>query len=557
MTDNPNVMRGVLTGVVTQLKSKYADHLIDIGGCSLHHVSNAIKNSLPELHNSEELEDFLQNVSSFFTFHVEFCEKFSHIQEIFDLKKHRILQYCEVRFLSVYPVFERLIEQYKALKQLFLEEIPKYHKKVAKQPRARHIRDALKDKFTLPTLFFILHVLEIFQKYEKLFQRSSTTIHLLYDKQVDLFRTTLIYFCRLEMIENCKFSQDLLGFDFEKSENILPFKDFSIGSNAKKLIQDFSENDRTVFMVSIKNFFTKICKQLKKNLSLDNKLLANLRFLNPENKRIEAEKIVKVASAMPPKFRLTTRERDALSIEWKLLGLETIPEVKKVKGHICVRDYWNTIFDLKDAGDTKFPLIQRVVKFALSIAEANADVERIFSQVFHIVNKDRNRLSTDTIRGLLVTKSYLQTIGTCLNFKVDDSMMASIKMSHRKYTERTKSDKNDESCVHKRVLENAKKTFEGNKKLKSIEAKRMLIEKQEEAIKSSQAKAKLHLEQAHMLMEDSEKMSDLLEKEKKELDKSEQQVKQSIIKSTCHKIVEKQHKDMLCTADINNNNENE
>ena len=266
---------------------------------------------------------------------------------------------------------------------------------------------------------------------------------------------------------------------------------------------------------------------------------------------------MKVASAMPPKFRLPTRERDALSIEWKLLGLETIPEVKKVKGHICVRDYWNTIFDLKDAGDTKFPLIQRVVKFALSIAEANADVERIFSQVFHIVNKDRNRLSTDTIRGLLVTKSYLQTIGTCLNFKVDDSMMASIKMSHRKYTERTKSDKNDESCVHKRVLENAKKTFEGNKKLKSIEAKRMLIEKQEEAIKSSQAKAKLHLEQAHMLMEDSEKMSDLLEKEKKELDKSEQQVKQSIIKSTCHKIVEKQHKDMLCTADINNNNENE
>ena len=52
-------------------------------------------------------------------------------------------------------------------------------------------------------------------------------------------------------------------------------------------------------------------------------------------------------------------------------------------------------------------------------------------------------------------------------------------------------------------------------------------------------------------------MFDLLEKEKKELDKSEQQVKQSIIKSTCHKIVEKQHKDMLCTADINNDNENE
>ena len=46
MSDNPNVMRGALSGLVTQMKSKYAVHMIDIGGCSLHHVPNAIKNSL-------------------------------------------------------------------------------------------------------------------------------------------------------------------------------------------------------------------------------------------------------------------------------------------------------------------------------------------------------------------------------------------------------------------------------------------------------------------------------------------------------------------------------
>ena len=46
-------------------------------------------------------------------------------------------------------------------------------------------------------------------------------------------------------------------------------------------------------------------------------------------------------------------------------------------------------------------------------------------------------------------------------------------------------------------------------------------------------------------MEDSEKISTFLEKEK-DLDKSEKQVQQSIIKSTCQKIVRKQH-----------NNENE
>ena len=55
------------------------------------------------------------------------------------------------------------------------------------------------------------------------------------------------------------------------------------------------------------------------------------------------------------------------------------------------------------------------------------------------------------------------------------------------------------SPVSIRVLEDAKKAFEGNKRLRSIEARKMVIEKQEEAIKSSQTKAKLLLEQAHLL----------------------------------------------------------
>ena len=58
-----------------------------------------------------------------------------------------------------------------------------------------------------------------------------------------------------------------------------------------------------------------------------------------------------------------------------------------------------------------------------------------------------------------------------------------------------------------RVLEDAKKVFEGNKRLRSIEARKMIIEKQEEAIKSSQTKAMLLLEQTNLLMEDSENVN--------------------------------------------------
>ena len=114
-----------------------------------------------------------------------------------------------------------------------------------------------------------------------------------------------MYFCKLELIRNCKNSDDILSIDFSKSDTVLPYEEISIGSDARRLISDFREEDKIVFFESIKNFFRKICNQLKKNLSLSNKLLANLRFLKPENKNIGAEKmILGVVKSMPPKFRL-------------------------------------------------------------------------------------------------------------------------------------------------------------------------------------------------------------------------------------------------------------
>ena len=106
---------------------------------------------------------------------------------------------------------------------------------------------------------------------------------MLYDKQIDVYRTTLIYFCKLELIENCKSSDDILSIDFSNSVTVLPYEEISIGSHARRLISDFREEDKIVFFESIKNFFRKICNQLKKNLSLSNKLLANLRGWYTEN----------------------------------------------------------------------------------------------------------------------------------------------------------------------------------------------------------------------------------------------------------------------------------
>ena len=139
-------------------------------------------------------------------------------------------------------------------------------------------------------------------------------------------------------------------------------------------------------------------------------------------------------------------------MEGKHLVLEDIPEIPKINNHIPVEEYWKAILEINEEGEPKFPLIKRVVQFTRSIAEANADVERLFSQILHIINKNRNMLEMHTLRGLLITKNYIQTTGSCLNFKIDESMMANIHASHSRYVQRQESNgSNQKSCIHKSV----------------------------------------------------------------------------------------------------------
>ena len=80
MSDNASVNRGCHNGAITQIKNTYAKHLVDIGGCSLHHISNACEHGLKKLYRFHEIEEFVQDVSSFFILNLltnlKICKKF-------------------------------------------------------------------------------------------------------------------------------------------------------------------------------------------------------------------------------------------------------------------------------------------------------------------------------------------------------------------------------------------------------------------------------------------------------------------------------------------------
>ena len=101
------------------------------------------------------LKNFLQDLSAFFSFHIEFAEEFSQLQEELQIPKHRLIKYVIVRFLSIYPSIVRVLEQYEPIKLLFLVRIPENHPKVNKQARVIRV-ERLNDKITLPTLELIV-----------------------------------------------------------------------------------------------------------------------------------------------------------------------------------------------------------------------------------------------------------------------------------------------------------------------------------------------------------------------------------------------------------------
>lgn len=243
------------------------------------------------------------------------------------MKEHQLLKFVEVRFLSMYAVVERILEQYDVINHMYTDEIPKKHPTVRNQPRVIRISEMLKNKMTLPSLHFISFALQVFKKYELLFQRNEPTVHLLYDKQVDILRDTLLCFCKLETVEKIKSGADLIKYKCRNEENVLALKDISIGIRAKTYVNKFDDRDRMVFLKGVKLFYQVVCDNLMKNMSLSSRFLANMRFLKPTWRTMSAERSVsRCATSLPPITNMTDKQVDSLSLEWRNLVLENIPE---------------------------------------------------------------------------------------------------------------------------------------------------------------------------------------------------------------------------------------
>ena len=159
-----------------------------------------------------------------------------------------------------------------------------------------------------------------------------------------------------------------------------------------------------------------------------------------------------------------------------------------------------------DCGDFKFPIIRKVVKFCLALAEANASAERAFSQIAHIIRKDRNRILPDVVNALMVTKSYIENTAPCYKQEIKQDLIDSVKNSYILYSNRNNdTDINNNEAGPSSVSQEDLVEENLNTEIKY----------QEDKIKLNNESAKKLIEEAQTFMQENTKLNHELEKLKK------------------------------------------
>ncbi|CAF1074106.1 unnamed protein product [Didymodactylos carnosus] len=130
-------------------------------------------------------------------------------------------------------------------------------------------------------LQFMLHISRtIFKKFLTWFQQEGALVHMLYDRCSDLLKTVCLSFIKKDVIEN-KTVDELLNLSFDLHNNDQQNSTVEIGEMARKSLNKLTLEEKKQFFVDVRSFYCKIIKALIRTLPLKNKLLKDLKCIQP------------------------------------------------------------------------------------------------------------------------------------------------------------------------------------------------------------------------------------------------------------------------------------
>ena len=173
------------------------------------------------------------------------------------------------------------------------------------------------------------------------------------------------------------------------------------------------------------------------------------------------KRCVKIARSLPSSINASK-----LIDEWHLLQTEKLPL------HVGRIDhYWCNIFEIKNAlGQTKYSILQKVVKICLSVSHGSANIKRDFSPSGRIISDDRTNTSERTLNAKLHITDALKHF----NYEVDlvpvtNELLLLAKNANKKYKEHLE-DERKKNELQKKLDDNKERILQEEEiEMKNIE----------------------------------------------------------------------------------------
>ena len=256
-------------------------------------------------------------------------------------------------------------------------------------------------------------------KLNVIFQCQSPAIHKLHSHCTLAYKAILSCFIKPLLLKD-----DVVLIDPANPANHLPLTQLYMGVEASRLLVSSSFREEAKEKITecfhrCKQFLIALCVQLKMRLPLNNPVIQDLKFLDPQAAISGTiASISNVASRFPN--IVPTEKLQCLDHEWRQLVFdEEMSDLADSCATSPTEEFW-----AKVAANDNYKIFGTFAKAMLCLPVSNADCERVFSQVNMIKTTHRNRFSTEGVASLIFVKDGVKHLSeSCVQFEPSAEMV--------------------------------------------------------------------------------------------------------------------------------------
>lgn len=393
-TDNASVMTGINNGVHAILKREYGLRHLILMRCVSHSlqlaVTHASENSLPR-----NIEFLVREIYKWFSVSPKRRDEYKKIYELINCGEAplKITKVCDTRWLSIEPAVTKILSQWEELKLHFNLARGKENCYAAEL-----IYSMLEDNRNHLYLIFLRSVLNDVQIAIKAFESEDSN-------PLKLLNTlkTLIQSVSQRILMPTRLQRDILDPITDRDLNPRPFLGYVFETEITK--HSFDCETSNAIRQRCVTFLKRLVTELQQRLPDNYKQLEYMQLLSPEEavKPVKTNDIMNLAEILG----FTPEKIDKIMQQWHIL--QTFKWVSQ-----DIIPFWVEVKKYRNAsGDKIFEEISELAIACLSLPHSNAEVERLFSQMNLVKNKQRNRMSLITLNSILCIRDSLRKSGKC------------------------------------------------------------------------------------------------------------------------------------------------